>query len=206
MRFSVVHQDSALLVVDKPSGLPTQAPQGGGENLFDLLRDTHAYVGLHHRLDTPASGLVLFTLDKRANPPIAQGFREHTIRREYQVMVIGDPGQLGCWESPIDGKHARTHWRRLGTGGGMSVLAVELETGRTHQIRRHAADHGHPVCGDRRHGGAAGSLWPRLALHACRLVLPHPITGKEMSVAAQAPADLQELWVKALPHPSSQAP
>ena len=183
MRFSVVHQDSALLVVDRASGLPTQAPQGGGENLFDLLRDTHAYVGLHHRLDTPASGLVLFTLDKRANPPIAQGFREHTIRREYQVMVIGDPGEFGCWESPIDGKHARTPWRRLGPG-----------------------EHGHPVCGDRRHGGAAGSLWPRLALHACRLVLPHPITGKELSVAAQTPADLQELWVKALPHPGSQAP
>ncbi len=206
MKFSVVHQDRSLVVVDKPSGLPTQSPKGGGENLYDLLRGAHPYVGLHHRLDTPASGLVLFTLDKRANAAIAKGFRTHTIQREYQVMVIGDPGEGGCWQSPIDSKHARTHWTRVGTGGGMSVLAVQLETGRTHQIRRHAAEHGHPVCGDRRYGGAAGGLWPRLALHARRLALPHPITGTEMSVSAQVPSDLQALWAKALQRPGSQAP
>ena len=62
-----LHNDGVILVVEKPSGLPTQAPRGGGDNLYDRLRRRYPRLALHHRLDTPASGLVLFTLDPRAN-------------------------------------------------------------------------------------------------------------------------------------------
>ena len=201
---SIVYQDRWLLVIDKPSGLPTQAPQGGGKNLFDQLRKTHSYVGLHHRLDTPASGLVLFTLDRGANRGIAEGFRTHTIARDYQVVVLGDPGASGQWDTAIDGKTAGTRWTRLGSGGGMSVLSVQLETGRTHQIRRHATEHGHPIAGDRRHGGAAGGLWPRLALHACSLGLSHPVKGSALQLEAPIPPDLQALWAQVHPRPDTQ--
>ncbi len=195
-------------MVDKPCGLATQSPRGGGENLFDRLRKDHPYVGLHHRLDTPASGLLLFTLDRAANASIAAGFRDHTIERSYEVVVVGDPGTSGIWDRPIDGQEARTRWVRHSSEGGMSMVEVSLQTGRTHQIRRHAVDHGHPVVGDRRHGGAAGRLWPRLALHACGLALHHPITGQALSLQSPLPADLVPLWAQAgaHPHPGTRAP
>ena len=76
----------------------------------------------------------------------------------------------------------------------MSVVECGLETGRTHQIRRHAAGAGTPVVGDRRHGGAAGRLWPRLALHAVQLRLSHPMSDDPLVVDSPIPADLVELF------------
>ncbi|MCB9744535.1 MAG: RluA family pseudouridine synthase [Alphaproteobacteria bacterium] len=186
----VIYQDRWLLIVDKPCGLPAQAPRGGGPSVFSLLQAEHDYVGLHHRLDTPASGLMALALHKRANKGLAEAFREHLARRSYRVMVLGDPGPEGRWDSPVDGKPAGTRFARAWSDGAMSLLEVELETGRTHQIRRHAAEAGHPVIGDRRHGGAAGGLWPRLALHAWRLALKHPVSGAPMRFEAPTPADL----------------
>jgi 23S rRNA-/tRNA-specific pseudouridylate synthase len=205
MSWSEVHQDRWVLVVDKPYGLPTQSGQDGGPNLFDMLREQHHYVGLHHRLDTPASGLVLFTLHKEANRAIARGFRRHTIERTYQVVVLGDPGAGGRWEEPIDGKTALTHYTRITTDGMMSVLDVQLQTGRTHQIRRHATTSGHPVIGDRRHGGAAGRLWPRLALHASGLTLDHPVKGPQIEACSPIPEDLRALWSQVDPSRYSPA-
>jgi 23S rRNA-/tRNA-specific pseudouridylate synthase len=193
------YRDAHLLIVDKPSGLPTQAPRTGGDHhLYAMLQAQEAYVGLHHRLDTPASGLVLFTLDKRANRAIADGFRTGSIRRRYQAALVGDPGAAGTWETDIDGRSARTHWRRLALGDGISIVEASLETGRTHQIRRHAVEHGHPVLGDRRHGGAAGRIWPRLALHAEHLALDHPISGEPLVIQSPLPPDLMELWDRVL--------
>ncbi|NOY24891.1 MAG: RluA family pseudouridine synthase, partial [Oligoflexia bacterium] len=165
-----VYRDGDVVVVDKPSGLPTQAGRQGGQvHVYGILSGTERYVGLHHRLDTPASGLLLLTLRKGCNAAIAQAFREHLVLREYIAVVLGDPGPKGRFETPIDAQPALTLWRRLSSANGMSTLACTLQTGRTHQIRRHAADAGHPIIGDRRHGGAAGRAWPRLALHAWRL-------------------------------------
>ena len=188
-----LYKDNWLLVVDKPSGLPTQSPRGGGDNLYARLRALHPYVGLHHRLDTPASGALLFSLDRGANPALAEAFREHRIHRRYRVVVLGDPGAGGQWTTPIEGRPAATNWRRLGERGGLSLLEVALETGRTHQIRIQAVEAGHPVIGDRQHGGAAARLWSRLALHAIRLDLKHPVTGKPLGVESPIPSDLSPL-------------
>lgn len=187
-------RDPWLLVVDKPSGLPCQPTRTGhAQHLFGIIQAQERYAGLHHRLDTPASGLVLLTLDKGVNKAIAEGFRSNRIHRSYQVVVVGDPGEQGVWSAPIDGKTASTRYRRLAHQGGMSLLECRLDTGRTHQIRRHAADAGTPVVGDRRHGGAAGRLWPRLALHAVTLRLDHPFTGEPLVVTSPIPSDLVEL-------------
>jgi 23S rRNA pseudouridine1911/1915/1917 synthase len=191
-------RDPWLLVVDKPSGLPCQPTRAGhAQHLYGVIQATERYVGLHHRLDTPASGLVLLTLDKGVNKPIADGFRTGSIHRIYRVVVVGDPGESGSWTADIDEQSATTHFRRLSTGGGMSVLECRLETGRTHQIRRHAAGAGTPVVGDRKHGGAAGRIWPRLALHAAALELEHPMSGQTLRVESPIPADLAELFVQA---------
>lgn len=188
------YRDDAILVVDKPAGLPTQATrEGGRRHLFAMLQARHRYVGLHHRLDTPASGLVLVTLDPAANAAVHAAFERHEIQRSYAIAVIGDPGD-GVWSAALDGEQASTRFHRLASDGRQSVLEVELETGRLHQIRRHAAMAGVPVLGDLRYGGAAKKLWPRLALHARRLALAHPITGAALVVESPIPDDLAELW------------
>jgi 23S rRNA (cytosine1962-C5)-methyltransferase len=186
-----VYRDRWLVVVDKPSGLPTQAGRDGRPGVFERLRAQEAYVGLHHRLDTPASGLVLLSLDRAANVNLSLAFKQHTIERTYAVWVLGRPGQ-GSWRADLDDKAAITHFESLAPGR-ISRLTVRLETGRTHQIRRHAQTAGHPVIGDRRHGGAAGTLHPRLALHAWKLHLKHPVTGEDLHLEAPIPADLERL-------------
>jgi len=193
--FDVCYQDEAVLVVNKPSGLASQPMRDGRRShLHGMVQADHGYAGLHHRLDTPASGLMLFTMHKRFNAAIAEGFRTHTIQRTYQAVLVGDPGEAGQWDHEIDGKPARTHYRTLIHLDGMTLIEATLETGRTHQIRVHASQAGHPIAGDRRHGGTAGRLWPRLALHAVGIEFDHPGTGERLTVKAPLPADLLELW------------
>jgi 23S rRNA-/tRNA-specific pseudouridylate synthase len=196
----VRYRDRWLLVVDKPAGLPTQAPKGGGDNLFDRLRAEHAYVGLHHRLDTPVSGLVLFTLDPAANASVAAGFRTHAIARTYLAVAVGEVAATR-WDRPIDGAPASTLVEVAGTGAGLTALRLRPQTGRTHQLRIHAALAGAPLAGDRLHGGDAGRAWPRLALHAAALQLAHPVTGAPLGVESALPDDLAALWARATTRP-----
>lgn len=186
-----VYRDRWVVVVDKPSGMPSQAGRDGRPGVFEQLRAQNAYVGLHHRLDTPASGLMVLTLDRQANAPMAQAFQQRTIQRTYAVWVLGRPGD-GTWDAALDDQAATTHFETL-RAGRISALRVRLETGRTHQIRRHAALAGHPVIGDRRHGGAAGSLCPRLALHAEGLRFTHPVSGEPLELHSPAPPPLDRL-------------
>lgn len=184
-------RDRWLVVVDKPAGLPSQPTPGGDRtHVYGILTGQHRYVGLHHRLDTPASGLLLLTLDQAANAAISADFQAHRVERRYLAVALGDPGEAGTWASPIQGEPAVTRWRRLGRGEGISALLLTLETGRTHQIRRHGADAGHPLLGDRRYGGAAGRLAPRLALHAVGLALKHPMRDEQVVVVGPIPDDL----------------
>jgi 23S rRNA pseudouridine1911/1915/1917 synthase len=193
-----VWRDAGALVIDKPCGLPTQPTrEGHALHVHGILAARERYVGLHHRLDTPASGLLLVTVERGANAAIAAAFQQGRVERVYAVVVVGDPGPEGVWDAPIDGQPARTRFTREGSAGGLSVLRVTLETGRTHQIRLHAAGAGFPVVGDRRHGGAAGRLWPRLALHAFELAFPHPRTGARVEVSAPIPEDLAPLIERA---------
>jgi 23S rRNA pseudouridine1911/1915/1917 synthase len=192
----VRYRDRWLLVADKPSGLPTQAGREGGPSLYGWVGDQVPYAGLHHRLDQPASGLVLFTLDAAINEPIARGFRDHTIRRLYAAVLDGDVVDT-TWQRPIERQPARTDVRVLGHGQGTTAAELRLHTGRTHQIRVHAAMAGRPVLGDRRHGGDAGRRWPRLALHARSLAFRHPATGEQLTVRSPIPDDLRVLWSSA---------
>lgn len=186
-----VYRDRWVVVVDKPSGMPSQAGRDGRPGVFEQLRAQNPYVGLHHRLDTPASGLMVLTLDRKANPSLAQSFQQRTVQRTYAVWVLGRPGD-GTWDAPLDDRDATTHFETR-REGRISALRVRLETGRTHQIRRHAALAGHPVIGDRRHGGAAGSLCPRLALHAEGLCFTHPVSGEPMELHSPPPPPLDRL-------------
>ena len=190
-----LYRDEWLLVIDKAVGQPTQSTQRGERGLYETLRDKYRYVGLHHRLDRAASGVLLFSLDRGVNSFLAEAFRAHTICRRYQAVLFGELGsQMTQWEMPLLGKKASTSVEVLRRGRGLVAVQVELETGRKHQIRQHAAMAGVPVVGDRRYGGEGAHRWPRLALHACEIALQHPKTGEELRVGSPLPESLKALW------------
>lgn len=194
---TVVWSDGALVVVDKPAGLPTQAAKGGSDNLHDRLKAQHPYVGLHHRLDAAVSGLVLFTLDPSMDRWATDAFRGHAIGRRYVAVASGLVAS-GTWERPVGGRDARTVVEALASKGGLTALRLLPTTGRKHQLRIHAALAGSPLVGDRRYGGTAARMWPRLALHAERLVFVHPKTGATHTLHSRLPEDLAPLLERLL--------
>jgi 23S rRNA pseudouridine1911/1915/1917 synthase len=168
-----------------------------------------------HRLDRETSGLMVFARTIAAERHLGQQFRRHTTERRYLAIVQGDvkaqtissqlvrdrgDGRRGSTKQPDVGKQATTHVRPIERLDGYTLIECRLETGRTHQIRIHLAELGHPVCGEKVYhqplGGkprkdASGA--PRIALHAAELGLVHPISGEQLHWKMELPADLQQL-------------
>lgn len=219
----VVFRDEHLLVIDKPGGLPVHAGTGVGDDhlvarVLPLLPQGEALTfrpAPAHRIDRGASGLVIFGLSGEGLRQMVERFRQNQVQKTYLALVRRQPKEaLGEVDTPLapakpnsasrpravpaaDGKPARTRWRHVETRGGLSLLEVEIEYGRTHQIRAHLASVGMPLAGDRRYGdpeplvGAEG----RFGLHAARLAFAHPVTGTPVALEAPLPADLAGLLV-----------
>jgi 23S rRNA pseudouridine1911/1915/1917 synthase len=181
-----------------------------------------------HRLDRDTSGIMVFARTHAAERNLAEQFRRHTTHRRYLTIVEGKieaqtitshlvrdrgDGRRGSAEQsggkidPGSGKLAVTHVKPIevlkadARSGGYSLVQCQLETGRTHQIRIHLSENGHPVCGEKvyrqpRFGKmpADKSGAPRLALHAAELGFVHPVTGKTLRFQAALPPDLAEFW------------
>jgi 23S rRNA pseudouridine1911/1915/1917 synthase len=167
-----------------------------------------------HRLDKLTSGLLVFARSAMAEQALGRQFRAHTVDRRYLAIVPGRPktqairtwlvrdrgdGRRGSSLVEGHGKLAVTHIEKAEPAGDYSVVTCRLETGRTHQIRIHLAESGHPVCGDpvyhiRRDGSLIpdGSGAPRLALHAIELGFVHPATRERMHWAMPLPDDLRQ--------------
>ncbi len=173
------------------------------------------YVRSVHRLDRDTSGLLVFARSLEAEQSLVKQFAEHSVDRVYQAIVAGTPetgvvrgrlvrdrgdGLRGSTNSETDGKPAATHVEAVESVGQYSLVNCRLETGRTHQIRIHLAEQGHPVCGDRMYRGPFGgeavadeSRAPRLALHARLLAFNHPESGQRLEFVSELPADLAGL-------------
>ena len=207
--FSIVHEDEHILVVDKPAGLLTApTPESDRGNLLALLErqgGQRQTVHLVHRLDLPTSGLLIFARTQEALEVLSERFRTHDLTREYLAVVAGAfPAAVTVLEQPIERRPARTHVQvEERFGARATMLACRLETGRTHQIRIHCRSMGHPVLGDRRYGEPNGQSTiaaidpPRMALHATRLALLHPVTGEPLAWHSPWPADLTP-WLEGL--------
>jgi 23S rRNA pseudouridine1911/1915/1917 synthase len=216
----ILHEDEDLVVIDKPAGLVTHPAPGHWRNTLmnGLL---HAYprtarlprAGIVHRLDRNTSGVLVCARSERAFVARSAQLAERTMGREYLAVVAGTIPEAGSIDAPIGrdphhrlrmavvaappGKPARTDYRVLARrslgGAGHAVLLCRLQTGRTHQIRVHLASIGHPLLGDATYGGAARAGFERQALHAWRLRLVHPATGRPLTLAAPIPDDLRGL-------------
>jgi 23S rRNA pseudouridine1911/1915/1917 synthase len=168
-----------------------------------------------HRLDRDTSGLMVFARSTKAEQRLVEMFRSHTVTRAYVAIVQGrvsaqtiesrlirdrGDGRRGSTREAGVGKRSVTHVRPLEELGDYTLVECRLETGRTHQIRIHMAEAGHPVCGERVYNRRLfGPELPdrsdavRQALHAFELALDHPITGERLSFEMPVPADMQRL-------------
>jgi len=224
---NVVHEDDALLVIDKPVGLVVHP---GAGNRSGTLQNAllHRYpdlatlprAGLVHRLDKDTSGLLVVARTPEAHAALVAALAAREIRREYLAVCRGVMTAGGTIAQPIgrhrslrtrmavraDGREAVTHYRIVKRYRAHTLVRVQLETGRTHQIRVHLAHAGFPLVGDPVYGGRrrlpagcaphlAAELagFSRQALHAARLALRHPRSGAELSWEAPVPPDMQGL-------------
>ena len=208
--FAILHEDDELVVVDKPAGLLTApTPESDRGNLADSLgrRPGGAPVFVVHRLDLETSGVLVLAKSELANRALSDAFRAHRIERRYLAVVEGawPDGELRI-ESPVAGKAAISHFEVLERFDvGATLLEARLETGRTHQIRVHCAESGHPILGDSIHGRPSALAPPRMALHARVLGFVHPETGAELRFESELPEVLAS-WLRALREPAPPAP
>jgi 23S rRNA (cytosine1962-C5)-methyltransferase len=203
----LLYEDDHLLVANKPAGLNTHAPSPfAGEGLYDWLRHREprwASLAIIHRLDKDTSGIILFSKSALANRSLTDQFTNRLVRKKYLLLTdrpapktetsirtalvragdkyVSRPIAAGAAIAETRfsaGKDAENQ----GLGG--TLIEAEPVTGRTHQIRVHAADQGFPILGDVRYGGTRA---PRLCLHAAELTIRHPVLGNELTF--QAPAE-----------------
>jgi len=209
----VLHQDEALLAVDKPAGLPAQPTPGGAHSLA-ALASAHlgAPAGLVHRLDRGTTGLTLFGVTEAATRALSLAFRHGQVRKQYlaatgpglpahgtvSLPLSRDPSRPGRWRASAraHGVPAVSDFRRLGQAEGYALAVLWPRTGRQHQLRAHLASLGAPLLGDVLYGGD-GSAAGRALLHAHALRFPHPATGEAFTLVAPLPADLARLFAEA---------
>ena len=210
----VLYEDNHLLVLNKPAGLPTMGTPGPAPTLLTLAKDYikqkyqkpgNVYLGVMSRLDAPVTGVVLLARTSKAAARMTEQFRTHVVRKDLldacrRNAQIRPAGNYTDWliqderhrrmhvvESTRPGaKEARLAYRLISSDGRLSLLEVELETGRKHQIRLQMAHHGHPVVGDRKYGSLL-KFSSGIALHARRLVVAHPVRGEAMVFEAPLP-------------------
>jgi len=223
----LVHEDRHLLVVDKPAGLVVHPGAGNPDRTLQnalLALDPKLAAlpraGIVHRLDKDTSGLLVVARTLPAHTALVRMLGERDVHREYEAICRGVMTAGGTVDAPIDrhptervrmavregGREAVTHYRVIKRFAAHTHVRIELETGRTHQIRVHLAHAGFPIVGDRVYGGrlalpkgASERLrqalreFPRQALHAARLRFAHPVTGKPVECTSPLPADMRGL-------------
>jgi 23S rRNA pseudouridine1911/1915/1917 synthase len=221
LELPVVHADEAVVVVDKPGGMPGHAldpRQRGTVASFLLTRWPEMAAvgeplapGLAHRLDTGTSGLLAAARTPEAFAALREAFRAGRVRKRYLAVVAGSATvhttiEVGLRHDPRDrrrmipagagtrGWRARSAVDSVAAYGDRQLVQVTIETGVTHQVRAHLALLGHPVLGDDLYGGPPAVLPPeRHALHAAALAFPHPTRGELLSLERPLPADLAML-------------
>src|SRR6266566_8443331 len=216
----IVYEDSDLLVVNKAAGVVVHPAPGHHEDTlvnallayYPDLKEVGAELrpGIVHRLDKDTSGLMIIAKNARTQAALVEQMKRHQVVKRYLALVEGNVAlDQGSIDAPIgrDVRHrqqmaittvgsreARTHFRVLERFSHHTLLLLQLETGRTHQIRVHLKAIGHPVAGDPVYG--SGSVFKRVPLkrqflHASYLKFAHPITGENIELEAPLPEDLQ---------------
>ena len=218
----IIHHDAHLLIVHKPPGLPTTAPHAEDPSLVQWVSKRFGHLRAHatSRLDSQVSGLVTFALTPEANRTLLDARRAGTYERVYLGITIDEvPVESGDWAWPISidpsnpklrvaaqGRGERvalTRYRVAARSPGATLLRLMPMTGRTHQLRVHAARSGSPLFGDHAYGGKRREVMPdgtvvtarRVMLHCARLSFPSPSGGAQLRFEVTARPDMQRIWI-----------
>ncbi len=202
----IVYEDNHILVVVKPIDIPVQADESKDADMLTMLKQYlvekydkpgDAYLGLVHRLDRPTGGVMVFAKTSKAASRLCQAIRDGEVEKRYLTIVEGTPrykaDKLTCYLKKFQdtntvkivpaltegAKYAELDYKLLATKNNVSLLLVNLITGRGHQIRVQMAGMGNPIVGDKKYGKGERLKLP-LCLWATELRLCHPVTGKEM--------------------------
>lgn len=206
----IIYCDNHLLVINKAPGLLVQGDRSGDTSLLDLARDYikkryhkpgNVYLGLVHRLDRPVSGVLVLARTSKAASRLSEQFRNRSVRKVYHALVEGDVPQEGTWSDRISRNgvtsrisknekclSANLKFCRLNYNNGISLVEIDLGTGRHHQIRVQCASRGFPILGDFRYGSKIKFGDKALALHARSITICHPVRKEDMMFTADYPS------------------
>lgn len=223
MDLDVAYEDIDLIVINKSPGIVVHPTRGypfgtlsNGVSYYFKEKHENCIVRLVSRLDMDTSGLIIIAKNKFAHMALARDMQSKdmqskTFEKSYMAVVhgnmqnksgtidlpIGKPNEEGAarevWE---EGQRSITHYEVIDSFKNGDLLKLTLETGRTHQIRVHLSHIGHPIYGDSLYGTSEGSYIERQALHAYKLIFPHPRTGDELILETELPDDIKNLISK----------
>ena len=213
--FSIVYEDADILVVNKPANMPIHPSINHYEHtLANAVCYYYENQGIPYtfrcanRLDKDTTGLTIIAKHMLSSAILSQDVANRAVHRKYLAIVKGETNNFGTIDAPIGrkdasailrvidythGKKAITHYEKIASKKGYTLLSLQLETGRTHQIRVHMASIGHPLIGDYLYHEASTEL-PRQALHSYCLEFYHPITKNLLHFTAPLPSDMQNFW------------
>lgn len=204
----ILFEDNHLLVVEKPVNIPVQADDSKDANLLDMLKEYlkekyqkpgNVYLGLVHRLDRPVGGVMVFAKTSKAASRLSEQVRNHNLKKEYHAIVYGNISGKGNFIDKLikntkenkvsvnpNGKEARLSYEKIGNKDGLSLVRINLETGRSHQIRVQFSYHGYPLYGDQKYNENS-NVGEQIALWATRLEFIHPTTKEVISFESSVP-------------------
>lgn len=214
---NIVYEDEDILVLNKAPHMPTHPSMGNYENslangvmyYFKSKGEDRVFRAVN-RLDKDTSGLMAVAKNSYIHARMGEEIQNGILKRKYKCIVCGDVESDGTVDAPIkradgsvinrivaaDGQRAVTHYKVAERYGAYTLLEMELETGRTHQIRVHMSHIGHPLVGDWLYGTEDHNIAQRQMLHSCYLSFVHPVTGKKMEFADEMSQDMRDFIEK----------
>ena len=209
----IVYEDEDVLVINKPSNMPTHPSMGNYENslangvmYYYKSKGEERVFRAVNRLDKDTSGLMAVAKNSYIHARLGEEIQKKELKRKYMCIVCGDVERDGTVDAPIrradgsvinrivapDGQRAVTHYRVVKRYGEYTLLEMELETGRTHQIRVHFSHIGHPLAGDDMYGGHLNGIG-RQALCCSKVLFVHPVTGHRIELTCPPQDDMMAL-------------
>lgn len=212
----IVYEDNHVLGVSKPVNIPSQEDASGDPDMLTILKDDikvrynkpgNVYLGLVHRLDRPVGGAMVFAKTSKAASRLSESVRSRNFRKLYTAVVHGKPKQpsgrlvdslykdsrtntVTVVPKGTDGsKEAILDYTVLATENGMSLVLVELHTGRPHQIRVQLSHSGWPLYGDQRYGKGLNKAGQQIALWSVFVGFPHPVSKEEIRIESIPPVE-----------------
>ena len=208
MKIQILYEDNHLLVVVKPVNVPVQLDISGDDSVLDMLKQYikekyqksgNVYLGLVHRLDRPVGGVMVFAKTSKAASRLSNQVRNHDLKKEYHAVIVGNINDKGNFIDRLlknkqnnkvsvnqSGKEARLSYEKISFKDNLSLVKVNLETGRSHQIRVQFSHHGYPLYGDQKYNKNS-KVGEQIALWATKLTFNHPITKEEISFTCEYP-------------------